>query len=92
MKVSMNNDKNWFGRHPVTTYILCILAFLSLVFIAYYSWGASVCAAVSFGLPGLTFAFLFGWENGRTDLLRQQQEPENTGRLLKEAKNVQAKK
>ncbi len=75
----MKKGKNWVSRHPAATYCLCILAFLGLVFIAYYTAGELACAAVSFGIPAFAFAYVYGWENGRIDLLRKQAEQEKTG-------------
>jgi|WetSurMetagenome_2_1015567.scaffolds.fasta_scaffold1025948_2 hypothetical protein len=85
-------NKNWFGRHTAITYVLCVCVFLALVFIAYYFSGPGTCALVSFGLPGFAFAFWFGWENGRIDLLRNQQELENAGKHLKEANSASEQK
>ncbi|MBN1189236.1 MAG: hypothetical protein JXA46_05735 [Dehalococcoidales bacterium] len=70
----MNNNKNWFSRHMTIIYALGILAFIGLVNIFYYFVGVTACAVVSFGLPAFALAYGFGWENGRMDLLRKQEQ------------------
>lgn len=79
----MNKNKNWFSGHLAIAYGLSILVFLGLVFIAYFLGGPSTCAMVSFGLPGVVFAYFFGWENGRTDVLRKQEEQTQGQEALK---------